>query len=318
MTVSTFAARARTRWRSAARLCDHACMLRVRALAPVTVLALTATVACTAGEAPAQPQPPPRTEPAPPAAAGPAATKTEPAPVAAPAPEPATPPVVTGPLALGPDRYELPRTYEDCKQSEIFCGVHILDLASKKVTTLITRDMGVTWALRANKKETPVVVDMVTVPRDPRVVPHSLDLFAGAAPLADAAELPGAGLELWHPVAALAAGKAYVIARASSYDEIYLHEIEATGQHRVVKLGAGWPQLVYPYKEGVAVYTVAKRHSLDMYDPAAGKVSERLPIVSDVDKECAKLATETEPDRLMIFPEHGRAYVQFECVAIGE
>ncbi len=223
-------------------------------------------------------------------------------------------PAVLQPLVTGPDRYELPATFRHCASAELFCGVQILDLASKKTVTLVTRDQAKTWVVRAGKKETPVTVSFVDVPVDPRVIWRTTNLFYQAA--MPVATVPATGLELWHDVAAVAGDKTYAIARKDAYEKIFLYAIEADGKHLPVKLGSS-VDLVYPYREGLALYTGGKGDAIELYDPVKGKVYDRIPVVSDIDRECAKIATETEPGRMIVLAEQGRAYVEFECTAIG-
>jgi hypothetical protein len=281
---------------------------------PLATLALLA--ACTA---PATPTPTPT--PAPPRVAPPAPAPVEPtAPVPPTAPAapaaPAAPPTPPT-LAAGPDRFGLPVGLRGgCVADDPPCGVHIVDLAARTTTTLWTRDVGATWHVRSGREDRPVAVEFVEVPADPRVAAGAELLFPGAR--VAGARLPDSDLELWHEVAAAAGDRFYAVAREDAYQKIHLHEIDADGAHRRVDLRGSSPQLVYPTADGLALVTYKKQYALDLFDPVARKVTAKVPIPGAADKECARVATESEVTRLLVLADPPRAYVGFRCIVVGK
>lgn len=252
-----------------------------------------------------------------------AAPAVEEKPAPAVAAKPAEPPAVTT-LVAGPDRYQLPQKVRcDEAAGGPFCGVHVVDMAARSVTTLVSRD-GVAWtSVKAKKKklkEVATSVEFVAVPRDPALLERT-DAMINAEPGAVV------GLRSPHPLVPeaftlpevrtflgdfVAVGER--LYAAGYLEDLTLLEIDPKARtSRAIVLAGKTPVAVLPGGEQVALYLAGKRDAkaVALFDAAAQKVAVEIAVPRDLEPECKRKRQVYGEDAAVFVA--GRFYVGFSC-----
>lgn len=225
-------------------------------------------------------------------------------------------------LQAGPDRYQLPATLRGACEDDggSFCGVYIIELADKKVTTLLTRD-GAAWLVRSGKTETATVAEFVALPAAPGRVQRVPETIHSP---------PGTHLEFSPPLPILAApldlpdllGLSYAL--VSVGDRLYgtaglpeprLTEIDLkAGTHRAIDLPGRQVLEVHPAGDALALYLArGTKTSIASFDLTTQKLVADIALPRELAPECRRNKHTLHEESVVTVPQQGRVYVEFSC-----
>lgn len=244
-------------------------------------------------------------------------------PVAVPEVPPAPNPTTMPALQLGPDRWQFPAELRcDDQEPGPFCGVHILDVATRQTTTLVSRDVGKTWVVRDGKKETPTAAEFIEMPR-------AADLLQRVEPTFGLG--PGAFISVRPPHPALP--EPFTLPQLRSLvgdfvllgDKLYVEGIGAesglfevdpkTKTAQLLEFGGKDVVAALPGGPNLAVYLEGKRRrSVGLYDPATQALTVELEIPRPLEPECRRTHHFYGEDEVAFVPASSRFYVGFSCI----